>query len=428
MGDNTGDSEPAVEQSNKHENSSVVGEHSGDINVGYLDESIDPFVSEKLNPLGEPVAASTFSCGTEECSAQSENNLTTASESRLEVGGNVEEIFVNKTDDWKSVNMHMIQGKDNIDITRHNEIVDGLTVQDKEVPVVFVNGEDFCPSWHNDEKVKRKMMHQERNRGRKGRSRGDDNTSLRNSQTPGIGFLREKFQKLARWSKRGNEIESGKGRRKYAFGKKYQHKQKGKKNLTSHDTIGSSGAKNISFYDVNRNVVMSSSVVRNMRESRKVRRRKLDKEEGCSLNRKQMPKAEKQFQDGEKLVRVMKRLRPTYNGDRKALLKSNQTDDISLTTVSTLADNFNHYNDSDSSSFSAHDSGEEGDSSDSTLNHHLLHSNYSSSSSDTINESIEESEMPDFRTPSRIQEDLAGKKLIFILITVNDQIKPRLFF
>ena len=404
---NVGDSETAAEPSNKHESSSIVGEHSGNTNVRYLDESIDLHSSEKLNPSDEPVIASTFSYGTEECPALSGNNLATGSESSLEVDDHVEEIFINKTDDWKSVNLPMIHGKDNIDITQHIKMLDNLTVQDREVPVVFINGDDFCPSWHNKEKTRRKVIRQESNRERKGRSRGDKSTSLRHSQTPGIGFLREKFQKLARWSKKGNETESEKSRRKYAFTRRHKLKQNGKKNVTSLDAIGSSGAKNISFYDVNRNIVMSSNVVRSMRESRKIRGRKLDLEEGCSLNKKQLPKKEKQFQDNERLFSVKKRWRPAYNEDKKALLKPNQTDDVSLTTVSTLVDNFNHYSDTESSSFSAHGSDEEGDSSDSTLNHHLLHSNYSSSS-DTINESIEESEMPDFRAPSRIQEDLAG--------------------
>ena len=397
----------------------LTAEQSSDTTVRRLSESIGPCDGETVNTVEESAAVSCIS--TEDCSELSVHDHGDGLSACLEKDDRVEEIFTNKTDDWKAVNYHMINGRSGNCGTRCNGVVDDLTVQDKEVPVVFINGDDFCTSWFREEKKGKKLMHLKKHKEDTEGSLGDKSIALGHAQTHGIGFLREKFQKLTRWSKRGTEFESEKGRLKFLSARKCNRKQKGKKNVINVDTMTRNGAKNISFYDVNRNIVLSPEIIQAMRDNRKVRRQKFDKEEGCSLNKKQLSKNEKQLQGNGKLVSTKdsSQLRPNDDDEKPAQSAQNQPDEASLTTVSTLADNFNHcaYSDSGSSVFSAR-SNEDDDSSDSTVNGPLLHSNCSTSS-DTLNESIEESEMPNFRSPSRIQDHLAGQNRYRLFAAVD---------
>ena len=401
-----------MQSADDHEDTSSLGAASSDVHSrSRITDSTELDLPAELNSV------STFSLSTQECSTVSQTDGEPPI-SCQEIDDRVEEILTNKTDDWKTANFHIIHSKVETADTRCDVVANDLTVQDAEVPVVFVNGDDFNTSWFKSKEQGRKSSHLKKEKIRKEKS---NRSPVRGSQTHGIGFLREQFHKLTKWSKRGTDVDASKRNGSSA---RNQHKRsKEKKNLSSHDmgknTTQSYNSKNMSLYDANRNIVISSELVKNTKGNRKVRRHEFDKEEGSSLNRIQSPKNDKQsvnMQGKEQLEKCKKHDKLRCNGNENHLLKPNDADEASLTTVSTLTGTFRQNNDSDSDSsvFSENDSVDDGDSSDSTLSGHMLHSSYSTSS-DTINESVQETEMPDFKSPSRIQDDLAGE--IFHLIS-----------
>ena len=360
---------------------------------------------EKLNSLDEQIDLSNILFSTEKCSKPLENGHVGSLATSQEV---VEKIFTNKTDDWKTVNSYMLHERGKHDVTSQERAMDDSAIQDIDTPVVFVNGEDFCTPWFKEGKMGRKLVPAKHTKKDKRRSRCDEITQSKSSSNLGIGFIRQKFQKLARWSKKGTEISSENDGRKCSSAGKQLLKKRRTKSEACFEAMKNNCEINVSFYDVNKNINMPPELVRNMKEIRKVRRRKLDKEEGCSLNKQQLSKKEKHLQSREELVDLERNVR--QNDDRNSFLKPNEAEEASLTTVSTLVDNSNQYSDSDSSLVSENASNDDSDSSGSILSRHFLHSTYSSSS-DTINESIDEGQMPDFRSPSRIQDDLAGQDL-----------------
>jgi len=68
--------------------------------------------------------------------------------------------------------------------------------------VVFVNGEDFCTAWFKEGVMGRKLVSAKHTKKDKRRSRRDESTPSKSFSNHGIGYIREKFQKLARWSKK----------------------------------------------------------------------------------------------------------------------------------------------------------------------------------------------------------------------------------
>lgn len=354
------------------------------------------------------LSASKLSLGTEESSnvSQMQTEEEDLKSSCDALSDRVEEILSNKTDDWKTANFHILHCKAESVNDQCNESLEESIEQSNEVPIVFVNGEDFHAPSFKEEEQNKKLPNRRKTKERDKKCKSHENGGF--SQNHGIGFIREKFQQFTKWSKRGAATDQDKGKVKGGSQKKSEVGRAGQKAFVNEGFSDCSNisyrAKNTSQYDANRNVVMSSEFVRELR------RRKFQKHENASLKMTNDSRNEatvKNLRGNSRQCEPEKRhSRPTSDG--KQLLASNKEDEASLTTVSTLM-GAKQYDDSDSDSSiaSANNASEDSDSSDSTIGGQIWHSSYSTSS-ETINESIEEREMPDFRSSSRIQDNLTG--------------------
>ena len=334
----------------------------------------------------------------------------------LDLTDRVEEILSNKTDDWKTANFHILSSTADNDSSLCSETSKEHTDKANEGPVVFINREDFSPVSFKEKGGEKKPLYGKKlkKNDKKGkRDRTSSNSADRTVPNHSIQFLRETFHKLTNWSRKGEEIDSSKGRTSKKSLKERRDREVTKKRsknrgFTNGSNPANGGAKSASVYDANRNVVMTSGLVKATKAKRRDRCRKPDKDESCCVNKTQSSSNDWTVKHSTPKRRGSERsCGESSSSERK--LNANGDDEASLTTVSTLLGTVqaNDDSDSDSSLISAGDSSDSSDSSDSTLSGHLWQSSYSTSS-DTINESVEEKEMPDFRSPSRIQDDLAG--------------------
>ena len=360
----------------------------------------------------------------------------------------VEAIMINKTDDWKTENFHKIRNKTKIE--GNYDVENGASKNTTKEDGSKTNEGHFGSAWFKDkaEKGRRKMLKQRSEEGYK--SRGNHEIAGKAPQrrvSDGFGFIRNKFQKFAKWSKRGsvdsNEISEPKIVESLSVHPQQQSAQESQMIKDERDMNNDIKDKDVVCderkipiieepnADVNQNVVISTDLIKNFNANRGKRRLKFDdvakssKDKQHNMKEVSHGKTSKKH-DASKIKEVIadknKREEKMKVRTAKIIQALKGEDEMSLTTVSALSTTNQPglpllKDLDDSSSISSSDSGDASDfnhhSSDSSLSGHHLYSSGRSSSSDTINESVDESQMPDFRSPSRIQDDLAGKSSYF---------------
>ena len=321
----------------------------------------------------------------------------------------VEAILKNKTDDWKTANFDKIRG--NVSGSESFRNGDGCIVNVKdEGPVVFVNQDDFGTSWFKEKRKKRGTMEVNSSDSKKVhlRSKLTGTTSPSQGET-NLGFFRGKLKKLTKWSRRHSEIDSSNLTSKDRISGNKKEKGILKKDKSSGDST-KKRSQNVSLYDFNRNFVLSADFVQSSR-----RRREQLKFDRNGVNSTALPVKRVRSSNPVHMTSSIKPKVIPGNclHEKKSFAQGsshlNVDDQTSLTTVSALSTKLQDSNLSEHESTITLTGSDTSDDSDSTVSGPLMFS--SSSSSDTINESVDKTEMPDFRSPSRIQEDLAGKQL-----------------
>eukprot|EP00795_Rhopilema_esculentum_P014861 gene14861-5985_t len=317
----------------------------------------------------------------------------------------VEAILKNKTDDWKTANFDKIRG--NVSGSESFRNGDGCKVNLKdEGPVVFVNQDDFGTSWFKEKRKKRGTTEVNGSDSKKvhRRSKLTGTTSPSQGET-NLGFFRGKLKKLTKWSRRHSDIDSSNQTTKEKISGNKKEKGKLKKDKHSGDSTAKR-SQNVSLYDFNRNFVLSSDFVRSSR-----RRREQLKFDRNGVSSTTLPVKRARSSNPVHMTGSIKPKIISGNSlHQKKLIAQgsshlNVDDQTSLTTVSALSTKLQDSNLSEHESTITLTGSDTSDDSDSTISGPLMFS--SSSSSDAINESVDKTEMPDFRSPSRIQEDLA---------------------
>lgn len=359
----------------------------------------------------------------------------------------VEAIMINKTDDWKTENFHKIRSKTNTEGTY--DVEDGVSRNKTKEDSSKAN-QGHGSAWFKDkaEKSKRKMLKQISEEGYKNRANHEvAGRAAQRRVSDGFGFIRNKFQKFAKWSKRGSVDSSeisepkiaesllGHSRQQSAQEIQMEENEGDLNNDISHKEVVSNDRQILSSEepnsDVNQNVMASTDFTKNLKANRGKRRLKFDdvannaKDGQPKVKEVSYRKTLKKYDTSkvkEIIVDKNKREERMKARTAKIIHALKREDEVSLTTVSALSTTNQPglpllKDLDDCSSISSSDSGDASDfnhhSSDSSLSGRHLYSSGRSSSSDTINESVDESQMPDFRSPSRIQDDLAGELYCF---------------
>ena len=357
----------------------------------------------------------------------------------------VEAIMINKTDDWKTENFHKIRSKTKIE--GNYDVENGASKNKTKEDGSKASEGHFGSAWFKDkaEKGRRKMLKQRSEEGYKSRGRYEvAGKAPQRRVSDGLGFIRNKFQKFAKWSKRGsvdsNEISEPKSLLGHPQQQSAQESQMKKDERDMNNDIKDKDVvcdeREIPIIeepnaDVNQNVVVSTDLITNFKANRGKRRLKFDdvgknsKDKQHNMTEVSHRKTSKKH-DASKIKELIidknKREEKMKARTAKIIQALKGEDELSLTTVSALSTTNQTglplLKDLNESYSSSSDSGDSSDfnhhSSDSSLNGHNLYSSGRSSSSDTINESVDESQMPDFRSPSRIQDDLASKSSYFL--------------